>query len=477
MGCHLNNNTASGDEIVQRICGKVEKIYSDETEVSDLERVGKAVTKETKMANAGKGRGKNLRVIDLVNPTQAYYDIMNPSTPDPPDLLSKFNYGKFIERKVAKILSEDGSFVNEQGRVDGGDVGMSDVAGRIDFRIGDTLVEFKTSEQDVSDVDSLFSAKPQDLEQLLLYSLFSNREKDDHRLLYLVGKHPDLKARAFKVKIKDKDSIVSYFIHRRDSLREAIEKSDPSALGRCRYFDQLCKFKQGKVCDCDGKKEIDTTDLRKNVYVGEARDQWNASIVNSLKSKIYVAGFWNLFQPRRWVLNELNPLEYIENDGDQTMENYRLRKEIERNLLDGGIITEDRIENIPGFSGSAFLYTTRRRDNEKVPLLIRVSDARTRNPNKYHKAQIGAVCATLGVEDGYIFHFFKNPQAGILWKLRFNSLSDIKKELVKLIAEMTKLPQGDELRKVLPSCPDFMIVKNCHSDCVCKVERKGNASR
>ncbi|MGC8516026.1 MAG: hypothetical protein ACP5OC_07845 [Thermoplasmata archaeon] len=467
----MNNDTVSADEFVLNIFGKVTRIVSNETEVSDLEKVSKAVTEKNRATK--NGRGSNLYVIDLVNPTHAFYDIINPSVPNPPDLQYKFNYGKFIEKKVARILSEDDRFVNEQGKVYGDHVGMPDVSGRIDFRIGDTLIEFKTSEQDVRNVDFLFSAKPHDLEQLLLYALFSKREKKDHRLLYFVGKHPNIKVRSFKVKIIEKDPIVSYFVQRRDSLREAIEKSDPSALGRCRYFDQLCKFKEGGICDCDGKEKIDTADLRKNVYIGETQNSWSGSIINSLRENIKVIGFWDLFQPRRWVLNELNPLEYIENDDDQSLENYWLRREIERKLLGEGIVVEHGIKNIPGFSGSALLYSTRRGNYKKFPLLVRVSDTRSLYPNNYHKAQIGAVCAAMNTEVGYIFHFFKNPQAGILWELSFNDLSGIRKALVKLIGEMVKLPRGDELRAVLPSCPDFLINRKCHGNCVCKAERQG----
>ncbi len=471
----MSNDTVSADELVRNICGKVTRMVPNETDVSDLEKVGKAITEKTRAITTG--RGNNLRVTDLVNPVQAYYDITNPSVPNPPDLQSRFNYGKFIERKVARVLSQDNRFVNEQGRVDGGYVGMPDVIGRIDFRMGDALIELKTSEQDVPDVSSLFSTKPQDLEQLLLYALFSKREKKDHRLLYLVGKHPNAKARSFKVKIMQEGPIVSYFIQRRELLREAIEKSDPSSLGRCRYFDQLCKFKEGEICDCNSKEKIDTTVLRNNVYIGETQDSWSGSIINSLRENISVTDFWDLFQPRRWVLDELNPLEYIGKDDGQSLENYWLRKEIEKKLLDEGIVVERRIENLPGFSSSALLYNSRRRNNKKVPLLVRVSDERARRPNKYHKAQIGAICATMGADVGYIFHFFKNPQAGILWELSFNDLLDIKKVLVRLIDEMVRLPQGDELRKVLPSCPDFLIDKNCHGDCVCKMERKSNADQ
>ena len=185
-----------------------------------------------------------------------------------------------------------------------------------------------------------------------------------------------------------------------------------------------------------------------------------------------MGGFWDLFQPRRWVLNELNHLEYIENEDDQSMDNYWIRKDIEKKLLNDGIIEERRVADIPGFSGSALLYDIQGRTKEKVPLLIRVSDNLTKYPNSYHIAQLGAVCATLGIQVGYLFNFSSMQQAGILRKVKFDKLSKARAAFVTQIGKMIKLPQGEELCTSLPSCPDFMIKQHCHQNCICKAEQR-----
>ena len=466
----MNQNNVSAEFIVQYINSKVTNKIINETDVTKFERIAKEASELFYREKAGRRRGKYLRVTDLINPVHAYFDFKAPLISNPTELQSRLDYGKFIERKVAKILMEESGFVSGQGRVDGGYVEMPDVVGRIDFRMEDTLVELKTSEQDVSDVEALFSTKPQDLEQLLLYILFSGREKQDHRLLYLIDKVPNIKVKSFKVKIKNKDPVVDYFLKRRSLLLDAIEKSDPSKLGQCRYFDQLCKFKTEKICDCAGREKIDTTTIRKNVYIATSWDSWNEPIITLTENEPKVGRFWDLFQPRRWVLNELSPLEYVENDEDQSMDNYWIRKDIERKLLSDGIIEEHRVIGIPGFSGSTLLYDAQGRTKEKVPLLIRVSDNLAKYPNNYHVAQLGAVCAILSIQAGYLFNFSSKLQAGVLRKLKFDKLSEVRAAFVTQIGKMIKLPQGEELRTSLPSCPDFMIKRNCHRNCVCKDE-------
>ena len=127
------------------------------------------------------------------------------------------------------------------------------------------------------------------------------------------------------------------------------------------------------------------------------------------------------------------------------MEKYWIRKDIEMKLLLEGIIAEYGIKDIPGFSGSALLYNARGRLGGKVPLLTRISDNLAQIPNKFYIAQLGAVCATLGAKVGYIFNFPTNLKAGVLWNLKFDNLSDVRSEFIRLIEKMIKLPIRDEL--------------------------------
>ena len=107
-----------------------------------------------------------------------YYKIKNPSLSNPAILQSRFDSGIFIERKVAKILLNDSRIVSEQGMVYCDYVGMPEISGRIDFRMGDTLVELKTSEQDVSDEDALFFHKTSRLgTTFAIYFVFCERKK------------------------------------------------------------------------------------------------------------------------------------------------------------------------------------------------------------------------------------------------------------------------------------------------------------
>ncbi|EQD60403.1 hypothetical protein B2A_03699, partial [mine drainage metagenome] len=192
----------TGDRFDLEISGNVLRVSKNETLVKNFEDVAKREKNRFDESEKNSGRGKNFRVTDLINPISAFFDIKNPDLENPSELMSRFIYGKFVERRVEGILSKVREFVVSQGNVDGSKCGLEDVRGRIDLRLGGMIVEVKTSERDIPDVETLLREHPQDLEQLLLYVLFSGREGQDHRLLYLTGVDSQRKARCFKVKIK-----------------------------------------------------------------------------------------------------------------------------------------------------------------------------------------------------------------------------------------------------------------------------------
>ena len=302
----------SGDDLIAEIARRADRIEVVETysrEFEDTTRLG--IEKLSSFNNNG-GRGKNLRVTDVINPIFAYLDILEKPVKNPPELEVKFNYGRFIEGKVEAILRKEREFTVSQGNIDGSRYGMPDVRGRSDFRIGDRIIEFKTSEYDIASSETLTERNPQDLEQLLLYVLFTGREAQDHRLLYLIGRYPNLSAREFKVKIKNKEEILQYFQGRIQELKDAIASEDTSKLGRCRYYTSICKFKETGICHCDQKQPIDITSLLDNVYVARYSGDLEGIISERKISGEKAIGIWDLFAPRRWFSREtVNSLSFL----------------------------------------------------------------------------------------------------------------------------------------------------------------------
>lgn len=467
------------DQFVKRICGKVESILTDESLVKDFEEIAIEAKGKLEKFENGRLRGQNFRVTDIVNPMQAYFDIKGPSLDNPPELKYKFAYGKFMENKVKNILSKDPKFIVSQGQVYGDSLGLNDVRGRIDFRLGNTLVEFKTSEEDIPNEETVFRDHPQDLEQLLLYILFTGRIQDEHRLLYLTGRHPNNNIRCFRVKIKDARKIVEYFIQRRDKLKEALRNSNYSGLGKCRYLSSFCKFEKNHMCSCTTESNIDIFAIRNNVFLKSVSGDLDTKISNHIAEKETLLSFWNIFTPRRFFLRNVHPFEFLGDFEEEDLKNFQLRKEIEHALLNKGLIKRNTLnESYPKISEEYFSLAistkthTEKSKSKRSPIIIRVQDLNTwggdyRLP-PYYKAQLGLICSLAKHNIGYIFIFFKNSNAGILSKLKFNKLGEIRNTSAKLMKNMLKSIVGDLDPSELPECPEFIRGKSCYKECICE---------
>ena len=331
-------------------------------------------------------------------------------------------------------------------------------------------MEFKTSEKDVPDEETILNEHPQDLEQLLLYILFTGREGQEHRLLYITGKHPLNIVRNFKVKIKDAKRVNDYFIKRRDGLKAALENSDPSGLGKCRYYGSLCKFKKSVVCTCSGESEIDINTLRNSVFIKPVSEDLDRKISQEFVGKDLSFRFWDFFIPRRWYLTTKNPFEFIQNDDGDDFKNYRLRKRILNALVEEGVMKKQSlIGEYPNLREQYYSIS----DNEKqYPVLIRVQDTNILNHTKQllpiYKAQIGLICSFANIQIGYVFVFYRNSEVGVLWKVEFSKLGGIRNHVEKLMEMMRRVLEGKVQPNKLPDCVDFMKREKCYSECPCK---------
>jgi hypothetical protein len=471
----------NSDDFINKILKKVTSISQDETNITPIEKVSKDVYRIMKEIADNRGRGNSLRVTDLCNPMQAFYDITKPNIQNPDELTRKFRYGKFIEGRVNVILSREEGYVPPQGNVNGTNVEMADVNGKIDFRIREKIIEFKTSEYDIPDKDVLFTKNPQDLEQLLLYILFTDRTNEEHTLLYLTGRHPNLKPREFRVKIKDKEKIISYFKSRHDKLKKAIETRNSQGLGKCRYFNATCKFKLEGLCNCDNEEDIDISEIKNNVFVelvedGIGNKLANAQLIQNYEKSI---GIWDILTPRKWLMKIKHPYDYDDWEDDDEYK-YELRKEIEKELVEEGRLTKDRLSvDIPEIKDQLFLQilsgdpATNESHSEKYPILIRVQDDNPKNPlNYYYIAQIGLACALSNNNTGYVFVFYRNPEVGTLYKIKFSKLGDIKQEALNIINETVRSAKEKKFTPNspffnLPFCPKIVRI-NCNKCVFCK---------
>jgi len=465
-------------DYINEISKKVTHQKRNETLLTDFQREAKNVldTKENNSQNNTQ-RGSNLRVTDLINPIHAYYDIKNQKLENPIELDKKYDYGKYIEEKVRIILLREPSYAVSQGDVDGSKVGMPNVKGRIDFRLGDTIIEFKTSEYDIPDVGQLINKNPQDLEQLLLYVLFTGRTKKDHILLYLTGRYPNLVSRQFKVKIKDEDKLLSYFKARYENLKKAIEDNNPDGLGRCRYYEGMCKFKVKQICKCDAESIIDVREMQESIFLAPVSGDIGDKIAKENLFGKYdkSMGLWDIFTPRQWFLKTSNPYDYQEWD-ETDKDKYYLRKEIEHRFVDKGLLKYGNpSKDTPQVKDQLFYEPETEKEQEKYPFLVRVrDDLLTGSPTKkFYSAQLGLQCSLSKTIKGYIFVFAPKHKVGILEEISFEKLGNVRSQALEIIDNAIKSINKEVVEQHMPICPPFMFEKKpCLTSCICFNEAK-----
>jgi len=455
------------EDFIKEINKCVLRCAKDETQNTPLEFRAKSAHKQYKVKDES-SMGSNLRVLDICNPVHAYYEILNPSIEIPKELQEKFNYGNFSEKVAQSILSNEIGFMGTQGSVDGSKCGMPDIKGKIDFRVKDKIIEFKTSEYDIPNVDTLFRKNPQDVEQLLIYIIFSGREKRDHRLLYLTGKYPDLVAREFKVSIKNRDELVEYFISRKNMLKHALEIKDSTGLGRCRYFDSSCQFKSNGICNCKDEEEINIEEVKKTIYVSPVDDYSDKFSPTHISENPPKMNLWDIISPRHYFLRTSNPFVYNEWNDDDKYKFY-LRKAIERELEDGGSVVKKRynLEHIT--EHLSIKIPNNEQKYEYRPVIVRVNDSNALGSiqlNPYYIAQLGLSCALSDCNKGYVLVYYKNSKASVLWKVIFNDLSSIKDKTSEIINVTMNSVNSKTFNENLQLCPEFMK-KKCYNSCKC----------
>jgi hypothetical protein len=448
------------ESISERISNSILKIKQNESLVTHFERIAKEVTKDYDKNNRKGRKPDSYRVTDLINPMQAYMDIKNPDLDDPKELKELFAYGNFVEQRVISLLKKDkeNKFASNQGSVNGTVIGMSEVNGLIDARIGDSIVEIKSSEEDIASKEELITEHPQDLEQLLLYSLFASREGYYHYLIYVVGKHPSVHFRIFRVKITNKSKLVESFKNRLVGLKASLNNGKPTGLGKCRYFSKFCKFRKSGLCECQSEKELDISFISKSTYITLLDDQDPFCQKFSSYGVSLSIRFWDLFQPRKWLLKQKNPFyyEYFEED-----DYYKLRKYLEDKIMGSDLGVKQH------WSRNKFINDTFLTYKGK-PLLVRYPKGNSLDKlNESYRAQLGLIALSEGEDRGYIFSYYKDQEVGKLYEVVFSRKEDDDRVLDSEIKQMVDIYFNASNYSVLPVCPDF-IQKNCGDGCYCK---------
>ena len=424
------------------------------------------------------GKPLSFGVTEIVNPMQAYYRRMYPQMPEDPDVIQKLEYGTDIHNLAFYWLRYlDGDVIREID-IDGSANGLDGIRGRMDFRMGDSIIEFKTTTHTINTEEDVIIQNPHDIEQLATYALVTSVPGQEHHLIYF---SEDLERffRVFSVRITDSVALSSAINRRREDLGKALEVGSPELLGKCRYLDTGCKFNLSGICKCSSAERIGDSHLRNFIAIKrdlEFEEKLQIARENVSPPQTPRLSLWDLFTPRKAYIRKIG--EYVQK-----------MPESDRNSGLSFHEIESAIKRLPEYSGSREMMVNGTSlgyswgikpqvssvpsgpEDGFAPVITRISakvpqEINTGSISPHYLARLGMVCATTGSRNGYVAMGFRNNDHDMkFYKVEFEDVDSIRAEIEKRVDEITQAFESDDVSR-LPKCPDF-VRKNCGSNCLC----------
>ena len=425
-------------------------------------------------------------VTHLTNPAQAFFSRLCPEIRKPPSLARKLALGKQLHSRASVWFRTLPDFVVEEGTIDGAWVELPGVRGKIDYRVGDSIFELKTKNNLPETPEEIISFYPQDLEQLAFYSVIHPSSPKVNYLIFMNNSSP-FNLKAFRVVTKDAGTIKSILIYRMNALNKSFETSDPSRLGKCRYYEHGCEFHVSGSCSCDSAKSIDMSALQRSVRIDfdedftrrleNAKDTHGASDVFSLTTRDIIA-------PRKHYMETISGLESLYGGGERdeykacALESVNKLKErhgieLSRSEKQSLIETQREPRVRIGFRWLK-LKSSIHPSGEIVPYLLNINlaydPAYVRNPSTYHLAELGIVCATYGKGKGLIIRVCPNLGKLVqVFHVTYENIDHIKQRVTQTVDSLERAEEKEDLLS-LPPCPPFMndggkcpLMEECHS--------------
>lgn len=412
-------------------------------------------------------------LTDLVNPQQAYWEHIDKAPEHTDEQRRLFAHGNRMESVARSAFSLIDGITGEEATLDGAENDLPGVRGRIDFRYGNSLVEFKTSNYKIETGEDVWQKTPQNVEQLLFYSSLWAFKTSEHYLVYHLGDGPS-SVRVFSVKIEDQGLLQNKLKSRKTNLEWAIDENKPSIVRKCRYYDN-CHIKASGECNCDELNELDTEPFQRASEI--ERDKEIEEIMIEAFEKVAArpnsVGSWDLETPRRWYGRQTGQRERDSWSPNETWADDALAAaDLLPGLFDDQYIPkiEDPIEFDPSGMMIKRSHTTGNGANNRwVPALYRMKQYDTPpKPSKLKNQimQLGCACSLAEKGTGNLIVELPNSDTEIIvYRVVFNNLNNIKSKIIDRLEKMKKAIDEEDT-DILPTCPGWLQDMNC-GNCLC----------
>ena len=382
-----------------------------------------------------------------------------------PELARKLARGKQLQQFATSWFRNLPDFVLEEGKLDGAYVGLSGVRGSIDYRIGESIFELKTKEELPKDIHDIWNLYPNDLEQLAFYSVLHPSYPKINYLIFMKNIAP-FELKAFKIETNDITKIKNIILYRIKILREALEKKDPSNLGRCRYFGG-CRFSEKKICNCEALKPISNDFLSKAIEIYED-DELTKKLEESknASSRKTFLSVKDIIAPRKNYIEEIigERKSWIP---DKLTEGYKACLQILIKKLNFFVTPSEReklqellkIERFKIHHQWLKIKDSKNPDGEIIPFTMKVNNTKNKiyadKPLDYYIAELSIVGSLYGKSRGLTFVVYPNLKDLIqVFEINFDS-QKILKRVKEVIKDLELAKEEKDIFKIHP-CPSFM---------------------
>jgi hypothetical protein len=407
-------------------------------------------------------------VTHVTNPAKFFWEQKRRDVEKTDKVSRKLMLGKQLEKKAGVWFRNLPEFFLEEGKLDGAWVGIPGVRGSIDYRIGDSIIEFKTKNDLPENADTVIEKYPQDLEQLSFYSILHPDFPECNYLVFM-NNAPPYKLKAFRVRILNRGGLKTLLLGRISNLKKAIETDDCSKLGQCRYYGSGCEYEENHACECHMHEPLSTESLKKAVEVSfdeTFTNQLEAARKGSLGND-FSFSIRDVIAPRKFYLSEKTDFKEAWK-GDTDNEEYlaflsnMIRKlslcpSQEELKLISSQMKEPRLRIARKWLK---LKSSSQENGEIVPYLVKVGKAKdiklTKRPGKYHLSELGIICASYGKPKGMIFTVYPELDNYIqVHEVIYNNPDGIMKFVKATLDNLEKAIKADDI-SIIPPCPDFM---------------------
>jgi hypothetical protein len=416
----------------------------------------------------------HFNLTELCNLQASYWKRKKPN-------IKQSNKLKLILRRGTKLhnfsnrwFRELSNFSGHEITLDGCDVGIPGIIGRLDFKIGDSIVEFKTKPEIPSNSEEVFILYPQDIEQLIFYSVMHIKNPLENYIVFMEDIEPH-KLIAFKVKIKNIDPIRKLLIERKNIFEMALSSCNPSLLGKCRYHGGFCEFEIEKQCNCKNLENLQIDVIKEfvEIFYDEKMTKELTEIRKRIKIPKELFTTNEIIAPRKSFVKRVlgAELEYFKNEVQEDRKSYLhlLINKLQKNPNQQEInLIERSIKEEKLYIGKKWIKfsSSRHPEGEIIPYLVKAKLTDKKDtlsyPGQYNLSELAIICSAYGKERGLIFMIYPNLDNFIqVFNISFKDMPGCLREVKKILTQLGEIKTKEEITK-LPPCPFYMNAKkNC----------------